>query len=213
MVNIHCFDHPISNLKTSSWLLWTCVFSCVAGGWCWTPTPTILFLCTQTAMRSFPMSSTLQVKYHLFTPRTQIHETADRRSETQILWCFSAVLTLPVVNSGLFVHLDGNFLAVASHDNFVYIYAVTENGRKHSRVGKCTVSTRPLITTLFHNSYLSCLKAFKKIFKAVKAVFGPLGDFYVQHYHITYIFKFLSLITWMSRTSKFFFQIHSFNKT
>lgn len=36
--------------------------------------------------------------------------------------------------------LDGNFLAVASHDNFVYIYAVTENGRKYSRVGKCTVS-------------------------------------------------------------------------
>ncbi|XP_047248024.1 echinoderm microtubule-associated protein-like 2 isoform X2 [Girardinichthys multiradiatus] len=32
---------------------------------------------------------------------------------------------------------DGNFLAVASHDNFVYIYAVSENGRKYSRVGKC----------------------------------------------------------------------------
>ncbi|KAM3875617.1 echinoderm microtubule-associated protein-like 2 [Diretmus argenteus] len=33
---------------------------------------------------------------------------------------------------------DGNFLAVGSHDNFVYIYAVTESGRKYSRVGKCT---------------------------------------------------------------------------
>lgn len=33
---------------------------------------------------------------------------------------------------------DGNFLAVASHDNFVYIYAVTEGGRKYNRVGKCT---------------------------------------------------------------------------
>uniref|UniRef100_A0A673Y2Y9 EMAP like 2 n=1 Tax=Salmo trutta TaxID=8032 RepID=A0A673Y2Y9_SALTR len=33
---------------------------------------------------------------------------------------------------------DGNFLAVGSHDNFVYIYAVTENGKKYSRVGKCT---------------------------------------------------------------------------
>ncbi|XP_034557784.1 echinoderm microtubule-associated protein-like 2 [Notolabrus celidotus] len=33
---------------------------------------------------------------------------------------------------------DGNFLAVASHDNFVYIYAVTESGRKYSRAGKCT---------------------------------------------------------------------------
>lgn len=43
------------------------------------------------------------------------------------------------VNS-FFSLLDGNFLAVASHDNFVYIYAVTEGGRKYSRVGKCTVS-------------------------------------------------------------------------
>ncbi|XP_077467311.1 echinoderm microtubule-associated protein-like 2 isoform X1 [Stigmatopora argus] len=33
---------------------------------------------------------------------------------------------------------DGNFLAVSSHDNFVYVYAVTENGRKYARVGKCT---------------------------------------------------------------------------
>ncbi|KAM8853183.1 echinoderm microtubule-associated protein-like 2 isoform 1-T1 [Synchiropus picturatus] len=33
---------------------------------------------------------------------------------------------------------DGNFLAVASHDNFVYIYAVSESGRKYSRVGKCS---------------------------------------------------------------------------
>uniref|UniRef100_A0A673W7X6 EMAP like 2 n=1 Tax=Salmo trutta TaxID=8032 RepID=A0A673W7X6_SALTR len=34
--------------------------------------------------------------------------------------------------------LYGNFLAVGSHDNFVYIYAVMENGKKYSRVGKCT---------------------------------------------------------------------------
>ncbi|KAM7398914.1 hypothetical protein PAMP_018218 [Pampus punctatissimus] len=33
---------------------------------------------------------------------------------------------------------DGNFLAVASHDNFIYIYAVADNGRKYSRAGKCT---------------------------------------------------------------------------
>ncbi|XP_023817130.1 echinoderm microtubule-associated protein-like 2 isoform X3 [Oryzias latipes] len=33
---------------------------------------------------------------------------------------------------------DGNFLAVGSHDNFVYIYAVSEGGRKYSRVGKCS---------------------------------------------------------------------------
>ncbi|KAI3376679.1 hypothetical protein L3Q82_017108 [Scortum barcoo] len=32
---------------------------------------------------------------------------------------------------------DGSFLAVGSHDNFIYIYNVTENGRRYSRFGKC----------------------------------------------------------------------------
>ncbi|XP_035288907.1 echinoderm microtubule-associated protein-like 4 isoform X3 [Anguilla anguilla] len=33
---------------------------------------------------------------------------------------------------------DGSFLAVGSHDNFIYIYNVTENGRRYARFGKCT---------------------------------------------------------------------------
>lgn len=33
---------------------------------------------------------------------------------------------------------DGNFLAIGSHDNYIYIYAVTEGGRRYSRVGKCS---------------------------------------------------------------------------
>uniref|UniRef100_A0A452HNM1 EMAP like 2 n=1 Tax=Gopherus agassizii TaxID=38772 RepID=A0A452HNM1_9SAUR len=33
---------------------------------------------------------------------------------------------------------DGSFLAVGSHDNFVYVYSVSEGGRKYSRVGKCS---------------------------------------------------------------------------
>ncbi|XP_036397591.1 echinoderm microtubule-associated protein-like 1 isoform X2 [Megalops cyprinoides] len=33
---------------------------------------------------------------------------------------------------------DGNFLAIGSHDNYIYIYAVGESGRKYSRVGKCS---------------------------------------------------------------------------
>ncbi|KAM9294651.1 echinoderm microtubule-associated protein-like 1 [Gastrophryne carolinensis] len=33
---------------------------------------------------------------------------------------------------------DGNFLAIGSHDNYIYIYAVSENGRKYSRIGKCS---------------------------------------------------------------------------
>ncbi|XP_068532846.1 echinoderm microtubule-associated protein-like 4 isoform X10 [Anas acuta] len=34
--------------------------------------------------------------------------------------------------------VDGTLLAVGSHDNFIYLYIVTENGRKYSRYGKCT---------------------------------------------------------------------------
>uniref|UniRef100_UPI0037E8699D echinoderm microtubule-associated protein-like 3 n=1 Tax=Semicossyphus pulcher TaxID=241346 RepID=UPI0037E8699D len=32
---------------------------------------------------------------------------------------------------------DGSFLAVGSHDNFIYIYTVTESGRRYARFGKC----------------------------------------------------------------------------
>ncbi|XP_072231900.1 echinoderm microtubule-associated protein-like 3 isoform X2 [Leuresthes tenuis] len=32
---------------------------------------------------------------------------------------------------------DGSFLAVGSHDNFIYIYNVTENGRRYTRFGRC----------------------------------------------------------------------------
>ncbi|XP_053314539.1 echinoderm microtubule-associated protein-like 4 isoform X3 [Spea bombifrons] len=34
--------------------------------------------------------------------------------------------------------VDGSLLAVGSHDNFIYVYNVSENGRKYSRYGKCT---------------------------------------------------------------------------
>uniref|UniRef100_A0A8B9KFP7 EMAP like 3 n=1 Tax=Astyanax mexicanus TaxID=7994 RepID=A0A8B9KFP7_ASTMX len=33
---------------------------------------------------------------------------------------------------------DGSFLAVGSHDNLIYIYSVTEGGRRYTRFGKCT---------------------------------------------------------------------------
>ncbi|XP_048378370.1 echinoderm microtubule-associated protein-like 2 isoform X2 [Stegostoma tigrinum] len=33
---------------------------------------------------------------------------------------------------------DGNYLAIGSHDNYVYIYTVAENGRKYNRVGRCS---------------------------------------------------------------------------
>ncbi|XP_069501290.1 echinoderm microtubule-associated protein-like 3 isoform X2 [Ambystoma mexicanum] len=33
---------------------------------------------------------------------------------------------------------DGNFVAIGSHDNFIYIYTVGETERKYSRFGKCS---------------------------------------------------------------------------
>ncbi|XP_060943551.1 echinoderm microtubule-associated protein-like 4 [Limanda limanda] len=34
--------------------------------------------------------------------------------------------------------VDGSLLAVGSHDSFIYLYNVSERGRKYSRYGKCT---------------------------------------------------------------------------
>ncbi|KAM4729576.1 echinoderm microtubule-associated protein-like 4 isoform 3-T3 [Anableps anableps] len=34
--------------------------------------------------------------------------------------------------------VDGSMLAVGSHDNFIYLYNVSEQGRRYSRYGKCT---------------------------------------------------------------------------
>ncbi|XP_038586114.1 echinoderm microtubule-associated protein-like 4 isoform X2 [Micropterus salmoides] len=34
--------------------------------------------------------------------------------------------------------VDGGLLAVGSHDNFIYLYTVSDRGRKYSRYGKCT---------------------------------------------------------------------------
>ncbi|XP_038154239.1 echinoderm microtubule-associated protein-like 4 isoform X2 [Cyprinodon tularosa] len=34
--------------------------------------------------------------------------------------------------------VDGSMLAVGSHDNFIYLYNVSDRGRKYSRYGKCT---------------------------------------------------------------------------
>ncbi|XP_051936571.1 echinoderm microtubule-associated protein-like 4 isoform X2 [Hippocampus zosterae] len=34
--------------------------------------------------------------------------------------------------------VDGTLLAVGSHDNFIYVYSVADQGRKYSRYGKCS---------------------------------------------------------------------------
>ncbi|KAL0964348.1 hypothetical protein UPYG_G00322640 [Umbra pygmaea] len=43
--------------------------------------------------------------------------------------------------------VDGTLLAVGSHDNFIYLYTVSEKGRKYTRYGKC----------IGHSSYITHL--------------------------------------------------------
>lgn len=45
---------------------------------------------------------------------------------------------------------DGNLLAVGSRDNYIYIYQVSDDGRRYSKVGKCTVSKILLIVIKLH---------------------------------------------------------------
>lgn len=35
---------------------------------------------------------------------------------------------------------DGTMVAIGSRDNQIYIYQVSEDGSKYSRIGRCTVS-------------------------------------------------------------------------
>uniref|UniRef100_A0A670ZG54 EMAP like 2 n=1 Tax=Pseudonaja textilis TaxID=8673 RepID=A0A670ZG54_PSETE len=51
---------------------------------------------------------------------------------------------------------DGKYLALGSHDNFVYIYLVSEGGRKYGRVGRCSGHSS-FITHLDWASDSSCL--------------------------------------------------------
>ncbi|TSK42137.1 Echinoderm microtubule-associated protein-like 4 [Bagarius yarrelli] len=47
--------------------------------------------------------------------------------------------------------VDGALLAVGSHDNFIYLYTVSDNGRKYSRYGKCSVRDIPNGCKLIRN--------------------------------------------------------------
>ena len=40
------------------------------------------------------------------------------------------------------VFADGKYIAVGSHDNFIYIYTVSEDGRTYRRHGKLSVSIK-----------------------------------------------------------------------
>uniref|UniRef100_A0A671MZM3 Echinoderm microtubule-associated protein-like 4 n=1 Tax=Sinocyclocheilus anshuiensis TaxID=1608454 RepID=A0A671MZM3_9TELE len=51
---------------------------------------------------------------------------------------FLAFLCRADNQTSLCLSSDGTLLAVGSHDNFIYLYTVSDKGRKYSRYGKCT---------------------------------------------------------------------------
>nr|XP_033792272.1 echinoderm microtubule-associated protein-like 4 isoform X3 [Geotrypetes seraphini] len=66
--------------------------------------------------------------------------------------------------------VDGTSLAVGSHDNFIYIYTVLENGRKYSRYGKCTG----------HSSYITHLDWSPDN----QHIMSNSGDYEILYWHI-----------------------------
>nr|XP_056708549.1 echinoderm microtubule-associated protein-like 4 isoform X4 [Euleptes europaea] len=66
--------------------------------------------------------------------------------------------------------VDGTFLAVGSHDNFIYLYIVTDNGRKYSRYGKCTG----------HSSYITHLDWSPEN----KFIMSNSGDYEILYWNI-----------------------------
>ncbi|XP_032208745.1 echinoderm microtubule-associated protein-like 4 isoform X3 [Mustela erminea] len=68
--------------------------------------------------------------------------------------------------------VDGTLLAVGSHDNFIYLYVVSENGRKYSRHGKCTG----------HSSYITHLDWSPDN----KYIMSNSGDYEILYWDITH---------------------------
>ncbi|XP_043099628.1 echinoderm microtubule-associated protein-like 3 isoform X3 [Puntigrus tetrazona] len=66
---------------------------------------------------------------------------------------------------------DGSFLAVGSHDNFIYIYNVTEGGRRYTRFGKCTG----------HSSFITHLDWSKD----GKYIMSNSGDYEILYWDVT----------------------------
>ncbi|XP_075896530.1 echinoderm microtubule-associated protein-like 3 isoform X2 [Nelusetta ayraudi] len=65
---------------------------------------------------------------------------------------------------------DGSFLAVGSHDNFIYIYNVTDNGRRYGRFGKCNG----------HSSFITHLDWSKE----GKHIMSNSGDYEILYWDI-----------------------------
>ncbi|XP_074860895.1 echinoderm microtubule-associated protein-like 3 isoform X1 [Carettochelys insculpta] len=66
---------------------------------------------------------------------------------------------------------DGEFLAIGSHDNFIYIYSVGEGERKYSRFGRCTG----------HSSFITHLDWSKDS----KFIMSNSGDYEILYWDVT----------------------------
>ncbi|XP_058871643.1 echinoderm microtubule-associated protein-like 3 isoform X2 [Acipenser ruthenus] len=65
---------------------------------------------------------------------------------------------------------DGSYLAVGSHDNFIYIYTVAENGRRYTRFGRCTG----------HSSFITHLDWSKES----KFIMSNSGDYEILYWDV-----------------------------
>lgn len=100
-------------------------------------------VCNEILTRSEVNKITVHKKsYGLTLPYLYVSSLFVEYRACVLMW--SAVLTslLTIRNFYFTTHpnIDGSFLAVGSHDNFIYIYNVTDGGRRYTRFGKCTVS-------------------------------------------------------------------------
>lgn len=135
-------------------------------GWFWIPTQENWSPCTQMAANSTTLSRILKVWRALHASEwvgpviidsesgiTHDHVTTVlMMSKVPRPYCQSYIAskityfktsslrpvpsTLPMLYFKLLLP-DGSFLAIGSHDNNIYVYSVSENGRKYQKQGKC----------------------------------------------------------------------------
>ncbi|XP_066575039.1 echinoderm microtubule-associated protein-like 3 isoform X3 [Amia ocellicauda] len=75
---------------------------------------------------------------------------------------------------------DGNFLAVGSHDNFIYIYTVGDNSRRYTRFGKCTADPGSAVSLQGHSSFITHLDWSKDS----KFIMSNSGDYEILYWDV-----------------------------
>ena len=52
------------------------------------------------------------------------------------------------------LYVDGKMLAVGNRDNYIYVYEVSEDGKKYHKVGRCSVSEHKIHIHIYLSTYL-----------------------------------------------------------